>query len=103
MLDLHQDIDGLLEKEKAKTKSSLGTTKKGIGPTYEAKCGRTGIRVCDLYVSPDCLREKLVPVPVCVCAPILVHVGVLMCVVRAKLQNFGVKIFCGARTNFCKK
>jgi adenylosuccinate synthase len=58
VLDLHQEIDGLLEQEKAKTKSSLGTTKKGIGPTYEAKCGRTGIRVCDLYTTPESLREK---------------------------------------------
>ena len=37
VLDIHQEIDGLVEKEKAKSKSSLGTTKKGIGPTYSAK------------------------------------------------------------------
>lgn len=35
VLDFHQTIDGLIEQEKGK--SSLGTTKKGIGPTYAAK------------------------------------------------------------------
>lgn len=55
---MHQEIDGLLELEKAKTKSSLGTTKKGIGPTYAAKSARTGLRVCDLYCDAGVLREK---------------------------------------------
>ena len=27
---------------------ALGTTKKGIGPTYQAKAGRFGIRIGDL-------------------------------------------------------
>ena len=60
MLDLHQEIDGLLEQEKAKTKSSLGTTKKGIGPTYAAKSGRIGLRVCDLYIETEMLKEKYI-------------------------------------------
>lgn len=58
MLDMHQEIDGLLELEKAKTKTNLGTTKKGIGPTYAAKSSRIGLRVCDLYSDLDVLREK---------------------------------------------
>ena len=58
VLDVHQEMDGLLEQEKAKTKTSLGTTKKGIGPTYAAKSARTGLRVCDLYTEEDVLREK---------------------------------------------
>lgn len=58
MLDLHQEIDSLLEQEKAVTKSSLGTTKKGIGPTYAAKSARMGLRVCDLYTDVEVLREK---------------------------------------------
>ncbi len=58
VLDLHQTIDGLVEQEKAKTKTSLGTTKKGIGPTYSAKSSRIGLRVCDLYISRDLLKEK---------------------------------------------
>jgi adenylosuccinate synthase len=28
--------------------NSIGTTKKGIGPTYSSKASRTGLRVCDL-------------------------------------------------------
>ena len=31
-------------------KQSLGTTKKGIGPTYSAKIQRFGVRVGDLKV-----------------------------------------------------
>ena len=34
MFNFHQEIDGLIEKEKMK---AIGTTKKGIGPTYAAK------------------------------------------------------------------
>ena len=55
---MHQEIDGLLEQEKAQTKSSLGTTKKGIGPTYSAKSSRVGLRVCDLYTDKEVLRER---------------------------------------------
>lgn len=58
VLDLHQEIDGLLEQEKAQTNSSLGTTKKGIGPTYAAKSERMGLRICDLYTDTKILREK---------------------------------------------
>lgn len=58
VLDMHQEIDGLLEQERAKTQSSLGTTKKGIGPTYAAKSARIGLRVCDLFTDKDLLREK---------------------------------------------
>lgn len=38
VFDFHKKIDALLEKERHK---SLGTTKKGIGPTYAAK-----VKVC---------------------------------------------------------
>jgi adenylosuccinate synthase len=27
----------------------LGTTRKGIGPTYSSKASRSGLRVCDLF------------------------------------------------------
>jgi len=36
----------------------VGTTGRGIGPTYEDKAGRRGIRVADL-LDPDVLRDKL--------------------------------------------
>jgi adenylosuccinate synthase len=35
VFDFHQAVDGLMELEKGK--KSLGTTKKGIGPTYSTK------------------------------------------------------------------
>ncbi len=38
--------------------SGVGTTLRGIGPTYESKAARTGIRAGDL-LHPDLLREKL--------------------------------------------
>jgi adenylosuccinate synthase len=39
-------VDGMQEQEKGK--KSLGTTKKGIGPTYSSKASRNGIRIADL-------------------------------------------------------
>lgn len=46
VFDFHQAVDGLQEIEKGA--KSLGTTKKGIGPTYACKASRTGLRVADL-------------------------------------------------------
>ncbi len=42
----HKTIDQLREQKKGKSK--IGTTGRGIGPTYEDKAGRTGFRVGDL-------------------------------------------------------
>ena len=36
-------------REKAKGKKKIGTTGKGIGPAYESKVARDGIRIEDLY------------------------------------------------------
>ncbi|XP_071500162.1 adenylosuccinate synthetase isozyme 1 A-like [Diadema antillarum] len=58
VLDLHQQVDGLQEQEKSKNKSSLGTTKKGIGPTYSCKASRTGLRVCDLMGDFEIFSDK---------------------------------------------
>lgn len=33
--------------------TSIGTTKKGIGPTYSSKAARTGLRICDLLSDFD--------------------------------------------------
>ncbi|MHA1577490.1 MAG: adenylosuccinate synthase [Candidatus Thorarchaeota archaeon] len=41
----HIEIDGLQESAKGKLK--VGTTKRGIGPTYADKISRIGVRVCD--------------------------------------------------------
>ena len=46
VFDFHQLIDGLKEVELGG--SSIGTTKKGIGPVYSSKASRGGIRIGDL-------------------------------------------------------
>jgi adenylosuccinate synthase len=45
-------------REAAKGKDKLGTTGRGIGPCYEDKVGRTGIRSIDLF-EPALLEEKI--------------------------------------------
>ena len=45
-------------REKAKGAKAIGTTGRGIGPAYEDKVSRRGIRVSDLY-NPALLSEKL--------------------------------------------
>ena len=56
ILPIHQAIDQLRENKKNSEK--IGTTGRGIGPSYEDKVGRRGIRVCDLY-DKDELSFKL--------------------------------------------
>lgn len=60
ILPIHQAADKALEaaREGAKPGSKIGTTGRGIGPAYEDKVARRGIRVCDLQ-HPDLLKEKL--------------------------------------------
>ncbi len=52
----HTEIDGYSENNAKKGK--IGTTKKGIGPTYTDKSGRIGFKAQDLY-SDEALEEKL--------------------------------------------
>ena len=52
----HKEIDRLREEGPGKHK--IGTTKRGIGPTYESKSARLGIRVGDL-LRPKRFRELL--------------------------------------------
>ena len=54
VLPHHKDIDGWREQASSER---IGTTKRGIGPAYEDKIGRRGVRVGDL-LRPD-LDEKL--------------------------------------------
>jgi adenylosuccinate synthase len=53
-----QKVDGLQELEKGK--KSLGTTKKGIGPTYSSKATRNGIRIADLLGDYSQFIEKYI-------------------------------------------
>ena len=52
----HQELDRLIERHLGKNK--LGTTKRGIGPTYADKAARVGIRLQDM-LDPKIFREKL--------------------------------------------
>lgn len=52
----HIEVDGYCESVAKKGK--IGTTKKGIGPTYTDKIGRLGLKIEDLY-SKETLNEKL--------------------------------------------
>lgn len=47
VFDLHQLVDGLEEVELGQ--GFIGTTKKGIGPTYSTKMTRSGVRMADLF------------------------------------------------------
>jgi adenylosuccinate synthase len=46
ILPLHRELDGI--REDTKNTDKIGTTRRGIGPAYEDKVGRRGIRVMDL-------------------------------------------------------
>lgn len=52
----HTEVDGYSESTAGKGK--IGTTKKGIGPTYTDKMARIGLKIEDLY-SDEALSEKL--------------------------------------------
>ncbi len=56
ILPVHGIVDRA--REAAKGARKIGTTGRGIGPAYEDKIARRGIRLCDLR-SPEALREKI--------------------------------------------
>ena len=47
ILPIHQIVDAAREKQNGSKK--IGTTGRGIGPAYEDKIGRRGVRVCDFF------------------------------------------------------
>jgi adenylosuccinate synthase len=56
ILPYHKAID--LARERLRGKGKIGTTGRGIGPAYEDKAARIGIRVADL-LEEETFREKL--------------------------------------------
>ncbi len=56
IMPYHKALD--LAREAAKGKDKIGTTGRGIGPCYEDKAARTGIRAIDL-LEPETLEEKI--------------------------------------------
>jgi adenylosuccinate synthase len=56
ILPYHKALD--LAREEAAGKAKIGTTGRGIGPAYESKISRFGIRIADL-LDPKVLRDKI--------------------------------------------
>ena len=56
ILPYHRELDVLSEARRGERR--IGTTSRGIGPAYEDKIGRRGIRVCDL-LNPTALEESV--------------------------------------------
>jgi adenylosuccinate synthase len=73
ILPYHKLIDGLREDRGAKTGRAIGTTRRGIGPAYEAKAARKGVRVRDL-LKPARLHE-LVGANLDELLPLIAHLG----------------------------
>ncbi len=57
ILPYHKQLDAL--EEAAKGEAAIGTTGRGVGPCYQDKAARVGIRMGDLARGADHLREKL--------------------------------------------
>ncbi len=60
ILPLHRELDAAREDAARDTETgvNIGTTRRGIGPAYEDKVGRRGIRVCDLE-DPRSLPQRV--------------------------------------------
>jgi adenylosuccinate synthase len=70
ILPYHKRIEGVRED---RTAGAIGTTRRGIGPAYEAKVGRRGVRIRDLF-RPQRLRE-LVAANLEEMNPVVRHLG----------------------------
>ena len=57
ILPYHRELDVLSEARRGERK--IGTTSRGIGPAYEDKIGRRGIRVCDLLGDRNALADEV--------------------------------------------
>jgi adenylosuccinate synthase len=73
ILPYHKIIDGLREDRGAALGKQIGTTRRGIGPAYEAKAARKGVRMRDL-MKPARLRE-LVAANLDELMPLIRHLG----------------------------
>src|SRR6185295_6943013 len=56
ILPYHRVLEAAIEKQLGERR--IGTTSRGIGPAYEDKMARRGLRVCDL-MSPETLPDKI--------------------------------------------
>lgn len=81
-LPWHRALDGLRESRPG----AIGTTKKGIGPTYQSKAARTGVRVEDL-LRPERLRLRMAQ-DLELTAPLLAHYGVEVPALAAAAEEY---------------
>lgn len=58
ILEYHKALDAAREGHRGAQGSKIGTTKRGIGPAYEDRASRRGLRVADLFDSAH-FEEKL--------------------------------------------
>lgn len=56
VLDVHKEMDSW--EEDMRGDQAIGTTRQGIGPTYEDKCARRGLRVAEA-LDEQLMRERL--------------------------------------------
>ena len=56
ILPYHRALESAIEDQLGERR--IGTTSRGIGPAYEDKMGRRGLRVCDL-INPETLPDKI--------------------------------------------
>ena len=56
ILPYHRVLEAALERQMGERK--IGTTSRGIGPAYEDKMARRGLRVCDL-MNPESLGDRI--------------------------------------------
>src|SRR5690606_31037997 len=73
ILPYHKLLDGLREDRGATLGKAIGTTRRGIGPAYEAKAARKGIRMRDL-ARPARVRE-IVAANLDEMVPLIRHLG----------------------------
>jgi len=57
ILPYHRELDVLSEARRGERR--IGTTSRGIGPAYEDKIGRRGIRICDLLGDQEALAGEV--------------------------------------------
>ncbi len=57
VLPIHRAVDELLEE--SIMKEGIGTTRRGIGPAYQDKIGRRGLRMFEIASDRDRLRRKI--------------------------------------------
>ena len=56
ILPFHKELDRI--REDSKDADKIGTTRRGIGPAYEDKVGRRGIRVIDLANEKNFIKKN---------------------------------------------